>query len=427
MEFDRKSLGLLKLKGDDGLRELARKKGIKLKKGAGKEDVITALLRSLPNKDFKQGFNINRAAPPPPPGMTQQQAKVEIKKRLDIMARETYDKNSLLTTQNERTAQIAEYDRIRRATQAFERSEAVREIQEVADRLNAQRNIDIWGEDEDFGEMILSFQEMTDSNTAFFFEGADQSKEGLEIASLYEDEFQYNQIVDEGDGYLKDESMESYNKERAEVLRKTSKTRFKEGLSRMMMGEEDTRSISRAEKQAKAKKLFDFYNLNPNTSAAKYGGNRPQLLAIPPVMNGMRLTDNTATEVRLSISEHEYLFKNDPDRRFQMAMLRGKRGITGVGDGGLKDDDFRQIGLFPEVEAYKLASEAGDDEYEGVIIELMERGIYLKSTSVLPTPMTREEAIEKLRTTKVKKVKRKRNFPFDMFAENRQNVPGIYL
>lgn len=199
MEFDRKSLGLLKLKGDDGLRELARKKGIKLKKGAGKEDVITALLRSLPNKDFKQGFNINRAAPPPPPGMTQEQAKVEIKKRLDIMIRETYDKNSLLTTQNERTAQIAEYDRIRRATQAFERSEAVREIQEVADRLNAQRNVDIWGEDEDFGEMILSFQEMTDSNTEFFFAGADKSKEGLEIASLYEDEFQYNQIVDGGE------------------------------------------------------------------------------------------------------------------------------------------------------------------------------------------------------------------------------------
>ena len=195
MDFTKESLGLLKLKGDDGLRELARKKGIKLKKGAGKGDVITALLKIA--IDQKAGYDTGRAAPPPPPGMTQEQAKVGIKKRLDIMARETYDKNSLLTTENERTAQIAEYDRIRRATQAFERSEAQREIQEVADRLNAQRNVDIWGDDEDFGDMIEHFDEMEAENNQFFFEGADQSKEGLEIASLYEDEFKYNELVEE--------------------------------------------------------------------------------------------------------------------------------------------------------------------------------------------------------------------------------------
>ena len=271
MEFDSKSLGLMKLKGDDGLRELARKKGIKLKKGAGKGDVITALLRSLPNKDFKQGFNINRAAPPPPPGMTQEQAKVEIKKRLDIMIRETYDKNSLLTTENERTAQIAEYDRIRRATEAFERSEAQREIQEVADRLNAQRNVDIWGEDEDFGEMILSFQEMTDSNTAFFFEGADQSKEGLEIASLYEDEFQYNQIIDGGENdnidlveyekELKLTKQQKINKAKNQERIKRygidlrTETDFvrknvREAQARILMGNEDDRAILRKQQES---------------------------------------------------------------------------------------------------------------------------------------------------------------------------------
>ena len=42
MEFNRESLGLLKLKGENGLRELAKQKGIKLKKGAGKGDVIDA-------------------------------------------------------------------------------------------------------------------------------------------------------------------------------------------------------------------------------------------------------------------------------------------------------------------------------------------------------------------------------------------------
>lgn len=268
MEFDRKSLGLLKLKGDDGLRELARKKGIKLKKGAGKGDVITALLKIAIDK--KAGYDTGRAAPPPPPGMTQEQAKVEIKKRLDIMARETYDKNSLLTTQNERTAQIAEYDRIRRATQAFERSEAVREIQEVADRLNAQRNVDIWGEDEDFGEMILSFQEMTDSNTAFFFEGADQSKEGLEIASLYEEEFQYNQIVDGGENdnidfveYEKELKLtkqqkinRSKNEERIKRydmdLRTEPKQFLREVTERALMGNQDDRTILRKQQESDA-------------------------------------------------------------------------------------------------------------------------------------------------------------------------------
>ena len=273
MEFDRESLGLMKLKGDDGLRELARKKGIKMKKGAGKGDVITALLRSLPNKDFKQGFNINRAAPPPPPGMTQEQAKADIKKRLDIMARETYDKNSLLTTDQERQTQLAEYDRIRRATEAFERTEAVREIQEVADRLNAQRNVDIWGEDEDFGEMILSFQEMTDSNTAFFFAGADQSKEGLEIASLYEDEFQYNQIIDSGENDNID--FDEYEKElkltkQQKINKAKNEERIKrygmdlmtepnfvrknvtEVTERVLMGNQDDRTILRKQQESDA-------------------------------------------------------------------------------------------------------------------------------------------------------------------------------
>ena len=195
MEFNRESLGLLKLKGENGLRELAKQKGIKLKKGAGKGDAIDALMKI--GKDIRAGYDTGRAAPPPPPGMSAEQAKVEIKKRLDIMAREIYDKNSLLTTTQQRQEQVAEYDKIRRATEAFERSEAQREIQEVADRLNAQRNIDIWGDDEDFGEMIEQFDEMESENNQFFFEGADQSKEGLATQSLYEDEFRYREIVDE--------------------------------------------------------------------------------------------------------------------------------------------------------------------------------------------------------------------------------------
>ena len=268
MEFNRESLGLLKLKGENGLRELAKQKGIKLKKGAGKGDVIDALMKTV--KDSKAGYDTGRAAPPPPPGMSAEQAKVEIKRRLDIMAREIYDKNSLLTTAKQRQEQVAEYDKIRRATEAFERSEAQREIQEVADRLNAQRNLDIWGDDEDFGEMIISFQDITDENTAFFFAGADKSKEGLAIASLYEDEFQYNQIVegaetddidfDEYEKELKVTKQQKINRTKNEErvkrygrdLRTQPKQFYEEMKEKVTMGEQDDRSKLRKQQEQDA-------------------------------------------------------------------------------------------------------------------------------------------------------------------------------
>tara|TARA_R110002050_G_scaffold28279_4_gene72914 strand:+ start:921 stop:1901 length:981 start_codon:yes stop_codon:yes gene_type:complete len=265
MEFTRESLGLLKLKdGDINLRGLAKKKGIQLKKGANKKDVINAILSQ------RAGYDVSRKAPPPPPNMTQAQAKVEIKKRLDIMARERYDRDTLLTTAQERREQVAEYDKIRRATAAFERSEAKREIKEVADRLNAQRNIDIWGDDEDFGEMILSFQEITDENTAFFFGGADKSKEGLAIASLYEDEFQYNQIVegaddeidfDEYEKELKVTKQQKINRTKNEErvkrygrdLRTQPKQFYEEMKEKVTMGEQDDRSKLRKQQEQDAK------------------------------------------------------------------------------------------------------------------------------------------------------------------------------
>lgn len=270
MEFNRESLGLLDIKGENGLRELARQRGVQVVRGANKRDIIDALMRSLPNTAFTEGYNVNRAAPPPPPGMSQEQAKVEIKRRLDIMAREIYDKDSLLTTAQQRREQVAEYDKIRKATEAFERSEAQREIQEVADRLNAQRNIDIWGDDEDFGEMIISFQDITDENTAFFFAGADKSKEGLAIASLYEDEFQYNQIVEgaetddidfvEYEKELKVTKQQKINRAKNEErvkrygrdLRTQPKQFYEEMRERDMMGEQDDRSKLRKQQEQDA-------------------------------------------------------------------------------------------------------------------------------------------------------------------------------
>jgi len=270
MEFNRESLGLLDIKGENGLRELARQRGVQVVRGANKRDIIDALMRSLPNTAFTEGYNVNRAAPPPPPGMSQEQAKVEIKRRLDIMAREIYDKNSLLTTAQQRREQVAEYDKIRKATEAFERSEAQREIQEVADRLNAQRNIDIWGDDENFGEMIISFQDITDENTAFFFAGADKSKEGLAIASLYEDEFQYNQIVEgaetddidfvEYEKELKVTKQQKINRAKNEErvkrygrdLRTQPKQFYEEMKEKVTMGEQDDRSKLRKQQEQDA-------------------------------------------------------------------------------------------------------------------------------------------------------------------------------
>jgi len=270
MEFNRESLGLLGIRGENGLRELARQRGVQVVRGANKRDIIDAIMRSLPNTAFTEGYNVNRAAPPPPPGMSQEQAKVEIKRRLDIMAREIYDKNSLLTTAQQRREQVAEYDKIRKATEAFERSEAQREIQEVADRLNAQRNIDIWGDDENFGEMIISFQDITDENTAFFFAGADKSKEGLAIASLYEDEFQYNQIVEgaetddidfvEYEKELKVTKQQKINRAKNEErvkrygrdLRTQPKQFYEEMKEKVTMGEQDDRSKLRKQQEQDA-------------------------------------------------------------------------------------------------------------------------------------------------------------------------------
>ena len=68
MEFNRESLKLLPLKGDNGLRALAKKKGIKMPKGKGsKDDFITAILKSQPGTKYTADTNRTRPPPPPPP------------------------------------------------------------------------------------------------------------------------------------------------------------------------------------------------------------------------------------------------------------------------------------------------------------------------------------------------------------------------
>ena len=144
MEFDKKSLGELKLKGDNGLRALAKKKGIQMKKGATKGDVITALLRSLPGGKYKANLNPTRPAPPPPPGMTQMVADQEIK----YMFAEGSAEEGLLLTRVERDLAKKELRMILDTEKAFEIAETMEQlnIRNIEEGIEQDLNLNTSGE-----------------------------------------------------------------------------------------------------------------------------------------------------------------------------------------------------------------------------------------------------------------------------------------
>ena len=114
----------MKLKGDNGLRELAKKKGIKMKKGAGKGDIITALLKTIPSNKFRADLNTTRPAPPPPPGMPQAVADQEIKYRFAEGSAE----EGLLLTRVERDLAKRQLMGILDAERTFELAEASEQL-----------------------------------------------------------------------------------------------------------------------------------------------------------------------------------------------------------------------------------------------------------------------------------------------------------
>ena len=119
MEFTRESLGLFKLKGDRGLRELAKKKGIQLKKGAGKEEVITTILNYRPPR---------RPAPPPPPDLVAklglEQAQVVADQEIKYRFVEGSAEEGLMLTRVERDLAKRRLRDINDARIAFEVAEA---------------------------------------------------------------------------------------------------------------------------------------------------------------------------------------------------------------------------------------------------------------------------------------------------------------
>ena len=125
MEFNRESLKLLPLKGDNGLRALAKKKGIKMPKGKGsKDDFITAILKSQPGTKYTADTNPTRRAPPPPPGMPQVVADQELKYRFAEGSAE----EGLLLTRVERNLARAQLRGILDAERTFELAQASEQL-----------------------------------------------------------------------------------------------------------------------------------------------------------------------------------------------------------------------------------------------------------------------------------------------------------
>jgi hypothetical protein len=125
MEFNRESLKLLPLKGDNGLRTLAKKKGIKMPKGKGsKDDFIIAILKSQPGDKYRADLNPTRRAPPPPPGMPQAVADQELKYRFAEGSAE----EGLLLTRTERNLARAQLRGILDAERTFELAQASEQL-----------------------------------------------------------------------------------------------------------------------------------------------------------------------------------------------------------------------------------------------------------------------------------------------------------
>ena len=123
MEFTRESLGLLKLKdGDNNLRGLAKRKGIQLRKGAGKEEVITTILNYRPPPKYK------RPAPPPPPDLVAklglEQAQVVADQEIKYRFAEGSAEEGLMLTRVERDLAKRRLRDINDARIAFEVAEA---------------------------------------------------------------------------------------------------------------------------------------------------------------------------------------------------------------------------------------------------------------------------------------------------------------
>lgn len=393
------NLDKLPMRGPDGLREMARRMGIKVTRQSNKKSIIISIIKANPNKNFTRTYDVNRPAPPPPPGMTQEEADREIKFRLggktdelskindakiafDIAEQReelniSYDK---ILAATRAYAEKTEYDKIIAATKAYEMKKA-----------SEQSNYD----------KILAATMAYERNNAvqeFVPDNKPAPAEKKAISSLGEPE-KYDP---------------SFRHGQEEQIQK-----IEDRIAAAYAKEDDKRNSNLG--REKAIDLIRFYDRKINEKKPKWGGDLNKLLS----------------------SDYNSMY-GDAEARFAVKRLRAERGYSD----NITDEDLRQVGLLPRDEAFKFASEAGPDEYEGVISLMMDsepatlevRSPYTPEYSYLNAEprhlrlsaeglksTSREEAVNKLSKIKVKKVKRNKQFDFEYFAENRQNIDFFIL
>ena len=425
------NLDKLPIKGPNGLREMARRMGIKVTTKSNKKSIIISIIKANPNKNFTRTYDVNRPAPPPPPGMTQEEADREIKFRLGgktdelskindakiafdiaeqreelnisydkILAatrayaeKTDYDKIIAATKAYEmkKASEQSNYDKIRAATMAYERNNAVQDIEyNNKTWLASLYAKPIKNVSENMSAMSASEEFVPDNKPA--------PAEKKAISSLGEPE-KYDP---------------SFRHGQEEQIQK-----IEDSIAAAYAKEDDKRNSNLG--REKAIDLIRFYDRKINEMKPKWGGDLKKLLS----------------------SDYNSMY-GDAEARFAVKRLRAERGYSD----NITDEDLRQVGLLPRDEAFKFASEAGPDEYEGVISLMMDsepatlevrspytpeysyiraepRRLRLSAEGLKST--SREEAVNKLSKIKVKKVKRNKQFDFEYFAENRQNIDFFIL
>lgn len=113
------NLDKLPMKGPSGLREMAKRMGIKVTRQSNKKSIIKSIIEAQPKQNFTRTYDVNRPAPPPPPGMTEEESDREIRFRFAEGTAQT----GTLETKMERKKKSDELRNIYDAKIAFEIAE----------------------------------------------------------------------------------------------------------------------------------------------------------------------------------------------------------------------------------------------------------------------------------------------------------------
>ena len=312
MEFNRESLKLLPLKEANGLRELAKKKGIKMPRGKGsKDDFITAILKSQPGTKYTADTNPTRRAPPPPPGMPQVVADQELKYRFAEGSAE----EGLLLTRVERNLARTQLRGILDAERTFELAQA-------SEQLNI-RKIEMGVEAD------LNLMTPTDMNSAMK-QARDAVAYARAVGRIGEAKREAKMTILSADAYSSSGETEydyestsgetEYDSDSSEVFFEREEERRVADTE--MMGAEDTRTKTRTSKRnlervARYGSVFDKNRYGEDMGVS--GGNNP--------MAGFRSNDPYEQKIQqekeeaMEMINYGRLIKRDRTLNSQMDMV----------------------------------------------------------------------------------------------------------